>query len=210
MMEPSSRLTLSTESCRSCERSLRPLAKTLRSAGRRATPSKPDGSPRYRRKGCNPTPGCSELRWHHERCTPSSARRRGCIYLLEATTMQTIENSTYSKVTCGELRAEDVGRKVQLNGWVHRRRDQGALIFIDLRDRWGLTQLVFNRETNPQAHQTAEEARSEYVLRVEGTVAMRGPERANPNLSTGEIEIVTDRVTILNRAKALPFEIASS
>ncbi len=116
----------------------------------------------------------------------------------------------YRKVNCGELRAADVGRKVQLNGWVHRRRDQGALIFIDLRDRWGMTQVVFNRETNPQAHSIAEEVRSEYVLRVEGTVTLRGDDRVNPNLATGEIEAPADRVAILNRAKLLPFEIASA
>ncbi len=116
----------------------------------------------------------------------------------------------YRKVNCGELRAADVERKVQLNGWVHRRRDQGALIFIDLRDRWGMTQVVFNRETNPQAHSIAEEVRSEYVLRVEGTVTLRGADRVNPNLATGEIEAPADRVAILNRAKLLPFEIASS
>src|SRR3954454_17257943 len=92
-------------------------------------------------------------------------------------TMQTIQNSIYQKVNCGELRAEDVGRTVQLNGWVHRRRDQGALIFIDLRDRWGITQVVLNRETNPEAHRVAEQVRSEYVLRVEGKVALRGPDR---------------------------------
>src|SRR3954464_9112281 len=69
------------------------------------------------------------------------------------------------KVECGELRAADAGRFVQLNGWVHRRRDQGALIFIDLRDRRGLTQVVFNQETNPEAHRLAEQARPEFVLR---------------------------------------------
>src|ERR1700730_14463858 len=73
----------------------------------------------------------------------------------------------YTKVNCGQLRSADRGRKARLSGWVHRRRDQGALIFIDLRDRDGLTQIVFNRESNPDAHKVAEEARSEYVLQVE-------------------------------------------
>ena len=118
------------------------------------------------------------------------------------------ETRQYTKVTAGELRAADSGRAVQLNGWVHRRRDQGALIFIDIRDRWGLTQVVFNREANPAAHKIAEEARSEYVLRVEGIVHERGADRINPNLSTGEIEVASDTVTILNRAKPMPFEIA--
>jgi aspartyl-tRNA synthetase len=79
---------------------------------------------------------------------------------------QTETNAQYTKVNCGELRAADTGHSVQLNGWVHRRRDQGALIFIDLRDRWGITQVVFNREAYPAAHKVAEEARSEYVLRT--------------------------------------------
>jgi aspartyl-tRNA synthetase len=118
------------------------------------------------------------------------------------------ESRQYTKVNAGELRAADAGRAVQLNGWVHRRRDQGALIFIDIRDRWGLTQVVFNREANPTAHKIAEEARSEYVLRVEGVVNERGADRINPNLSTGEIEVAADTVTILNRAKPMPFEIA--
>jgi aspartyl-tRNA synthetase len=118
--------------------------------------------------------------------------------------------SEYAKVTCGQLRTADVQRKVQLNGWVHRRRDQGAIIFIDLRDRDGITQIVFNRETNPDAHRVAEEARSEYVLRVEGTVVYRGEERVNPSLATGEVEVVAERAVVLNTARPLPFEIASA
>jgi aspartyl-tRNA synthetase len=119
-----------------------------------------------------------------------------------------IEAGTYARVTCGQLRLADEGRMVRLEGWVHRRRDQGALIFIDMRDRWGLTQVVFNREVNPEAHRVAEEARSEYVLRVEGKVAARGADRVNVNLDTGEVEVMADKVTILNRSKPLPFEIA--
>ncbi|HET6314586.1 MAG TPA: aspartate--tRNA ligase [Chloroflexia bacterium] len=115
----------------------------------------------------------------------------------------------YERVSCGQLRSQDDGRQVQLNGWVHRRRDQGALIFIDLRDRDGITQVVLNREQNSQAHKLAESVRSEYVLRVEGTVQLRGAERVNPNLGTGEVEVVAGQVTILNEAKPLPFEIAS-
>jgi aspartyl-tRNA synthetase len=134
------------------------------------------------------------------------------VYLiLGGVNMETKEKTTEQiKVTCGELQARDEGRAVQLNGWVHRRRDQGALIFIDLRDRFGITQVVFNRETEPEAHHVAEEVRSEYVLRVEGTVAHRGAERTNPNLATGEIEVVAKRAEVLNAARALPFEIASS
>ncbi len=116
----------------------------------------------------------------------------------------------FSKVSCGGLTGADAGRSVRLSGWVHRRRDQGALIFIDLRDRDGLTQIVFNREDNPEAHRIAEEARSEYVLQIEGEVRHRGADRVNPNLPTGDIEVVADRVSLLNRSKPLPFEIASS
>ena len=114
----------------------------------------------------------------------------------------------FERVSCGQLRSQDNGRRVQLNGWVHRRRDQGALIFIDLRDRDGITQIVFNREQNAHAHRIAETVRSEYVLRVEGAVELRGPDRVNPNLGTGEVEVVAGQVTILNEAKPLPFEIA--
>lgn len=114
----------------------------------------------------------------------------------------------YTKLNCGELRAADAGRAVVLNGWVSRRRDQGALIFIDLRDRWGVTQIVLNREVNPAAHAVAEEARSEYVMRVQGIVQERGADRVNPNLPTGDIEVAADKVEILNRAKPMPFEIA--
>jgi len=106
---------------------------------------------------------------------------------MEAISTPTQTQTAYTKVTCGQLRAGDENRKVQLNGWVHRRRDQGALIFIDLRDRWGITQVVFNRETNPQAHRIAEEVRSEYVLRVEAGVKLRGAKRVNPILDTGEV-----------------------
>ncbi|MEO8287163.1 MAG: aspartate--tRNA ligase [Chloroflexota bacterium] len=123
---------------------------------------------------------------------------------------QEIEVAQYTKVSCGQLRPADKGRKVRLSGWVHRRRDQGALIFIDLRDRDGLTQIVFNRESNPGAHKIAEEARSEYVLQVEGVVEARGDDRVNPNLDTGEIEVAADNVKILNRAKPMPFEIAGN
>src|SRR5512143_253885 len=116
----------------------------------------------------------------------------------------------YTRASCGQLRATDEGRLVDLRGWVHRRRDQGALIFIDLRDRDGITQVVFNRELDPEAHRVAEQVRSEYVLAVRGQVHNRGPERTNPNLDTGEIEVAAREATVLNPAKPLPFEVASS
>ena len=106
--------------------------------------------------------------------------------------------------TCGELRAEHAGHEITLAGWVHRRRDHGPLIFIDLRDRYGLTQVVFDAADAPAAHTTASETRSEYVLQISGTVRQRPADAANPELATGGIEIVASAVTILNAAKQTP------
>ncbi|MCK4450896.1 MAG: aspartate--tRNA ligase, partial [Anaerolineae bacterium] len=91
--------------------------------------------------------------------------------------------------SCGELRAEHEGQEVTLAGWVHRRRDHGGLIFIDLRDRDGITQVVCDSETTPEAHRLASEARNEYVLQVQGTVRARPPGLENAQLPTGEIEV---------------------
>ena len=110
--------------------------------------------------------------------------------------------------TCGALRASDVGRVVTIKGWVNRRRDHGGLIFLDLRDRYGLTQVVCNPEHAPAAHAATEGVRSEYVLAITGTVGLRPEGTANPNLATGEIEIVADSVEVLNAARTTPFEIS--
>ncbi|MFS8531106.1 aspartate--tRNA ligase [Sphaerobacter thermophilus] len=109
--------------------------------------------------------------------------------------------------TCGELRAGDVGRTVTLKGWVNRRRDHGGLIFLDLRDRYGITQVVANPEHSHEAHQTAETVRNEYVLSITGTVAARPAGTENPNMATGAIEVVADRIEVLNPAKTPPFYI---
>jgi aspartyl-tRNA synthetase len=109
--------------------------------------------------------------------------------------------------TCGELRAAHAGQKVLLMGWVHRRRDHGAVIFIDLRDREGLTQAVFHEEIDPAVHQRAEEVRSEYVIAVEGSVKQRSPETVNPNMVTGEIEVVASKIWILNESRTPPFPV---
>ncbi|MEP6871689.1 MAG: aspartate--tRNA ligase [Anaerolineaceae bacterium] len=106
----------------------------------------------------------------------------------------------------GDLRASDAGRTVHLAGWVHRRRDHGGLIFIDLRDAKGVVQLVFNPE-NAVAHQVAHRVRSEWVLQVEGQVRLRAIETANPHMPTGEIEIVPTGCTVLNEAVTPPFYI---
>jgi aspartyl-tRNA synthetase len=114
-------------------------------------------------------------------------------------------------VTCGELTAANEGQRVILAGWVGHRRDYGKLIFIDLRDRYGLTQIVIDPERSPEAaeaHRIAVETRLEYVLRVEGVVAKRLPGKENPALATGEIEVEAQRVEVLNTAKTLPFPIS--
>ncbi|MFN8522064.1 MAG: aspartate--tRNA ligase [Chloroflexota bacterium] len=110
--------------------------------------------------------------------------------------------------TCGDLRATDAGSTVILQGWLNRTRDHGGLIFIDLRDRYGLVQVVFNPETAPAAHQTASECRAEYVLEIEGIVTLRPDGTRNPNLATGDIEVVAHNVTVLNSALPLPFAVA--
>ncbi len=109
--------------------------------------------------------------------------------------------------TCGELRPEHAGQAVTLAGWVNRRRDHGGLIFIDLRDRWGITQVVANPAIAPQAHAVAEQVRNEYVIQVRGTVQVRPAGLENPDLETGEIEVVAQEITILNPSKTPPFYI---
>ena len=106
---------------------------------------------------------------------------------------------------CGELRAADAGKSVVLMGWVHRRRDHGQIIFIDLRDRAGLVQVVFHKEGAPEAHGKAESLRGEFVAAIEGRVARR--EKSNPELPTGEIEVIATRLLILNTAQTPPFTI---
>jgi aspartyl-tRNA synthetase len=112
--------------------------------------------------------------------------------------------------SCGALRATDVGRTVTLMGWVFRRRDHGGLIFLDLRDREGVTQLVFHPTTGTTVHEAAGRVRAEFVLAVEGTVALRPPGTVNAGLATGEVEVVVDRLRILNESKPLPFPLDES
>src|SRR5579883_1527626 len=106
---------------------------------------------------------------------------------------------------CGALRASDADKDVVLMGWVHRRRDLGQLIFIDLRDRAGIAQIVFNNEQNAEAHKKAEDLRSEFVVAVEGRVVRR--QKANPDIPTGEVEVIATRLHILNNSKTPPFPI---
>jgi len=109
--------------------------------------------------------------------------------------------------SCGELNKKHVGAKVTLAGWVDRRRDHGGLTFIDLRDREGIVQVVFNPETSKVCHEIASEMRNEYVVSISGEVALRPPGTENPQLPTGEIEVIVQNTTILNPSRTPPFYI---
>jgi aspartyl-tRNA synthetase len=111
----------------------------------------------------------------------------------------------YRTHTCGELRADDAGTDAKLAGWVHRRRDYGKLIFIDLRDRHGITQVVIDAADAPEAHEDASRLRNEFVVAFEGEVARRQPGTENAKLATGDVELQARNVTILNEAKTPPF-----
>jgi aspartyl-tRNA synthetase len=107
--------------------------------------------------------------------------------------------------TCGQLRVGDTGIRALLMGWVHRRRDLGGVIFIHLRDREGVTQIVFHADADASVHEKAEMLGSEYVIAVEGTVAKRTPDTVNANLGTGEVELVAEKLWILNESRTPPF-----
>ncbi len=107
--------------------------------------------------------------------------------------------------SCGQLRASDEGRTAILMGWVHRRRDLGGVLFMHLRDREGITQLVYRQDVDPQVLARAAEVRSEYVIAVEGTVIKRAPDTINPNLDTGEVEVAVAKIWILNESRTPPF-----
>src|SRR6266571_5433935 len=116
----------------------------------------------------------------------------------------------YRTHICGELNIDDVGKQVTLAGWVNRRRDHGGLIFLDIRDRYGITQVVCDPKRSPEAHRVASEARSEDVIQVSGTVARRLPGTENPNLATGAIEVVAESIVILNPSRPSPFPISDN
>lgn len=109
--------------------------------------------------------------------------------------------------TCGELRESNIGQNVVLNGWVATRRDLGGVIFIELRDRYGITQVVFEPSHNAEAHELAKKLRSEYVISVEGKVRKRPEGTENPALETGNIDVMVDKLIILNQSETPPFQI---
>ncbi|MEX2080813.1 MAG: OB-fold nucleic acid binding domain-containing protein, partial [Dehalococcoidia bacterium] len=109
----------------------------------------------------------------------------------------------YKDTACGDLRGSDAGQTVHLAGWVHRRRDHGGLIFIDLRDASGIVQLVFNPES-AETHAVAHRSRSEWVLAVVGEVRPRDAAAINPNLPTGEVEIFPSKCTVLAQSETPP------
>ncbi|HEY2597124.1 MAG TPA: aspartate--tRNA ligase [Candidatus Dormibacteraeota bacterium] len=115
--------------------------------------------------------------------------------------------SGFSAPHCGSLGASDAGKEVELYGWVARRRDMGGLIFIDLRDRWGAVQVVFNPAKAPEAHAAASELRAEFVVRVKGFVGKRPPGSENPRIATGEVEVTASELEVVNRAETTPFPI---
>jgi len=112
--------------------------------------------------------------------------------------------------SCGELRAENIGRQVTLMGWVAKRRDFGPLTFIDLRDRAGITQVVFNAEAAPAAHAKAKDLRGEYVIAVKGEVVARDPNTRNPKITTGDVEVHAQELFVLNDARTPPFQLDAS
>jgi len=112
--------------------------------------------------------------------------------------------------TCGQLRLSDAGKKVILAGWAHSYRDHGNLVFIDLRDKFGLTQLVFNPVTHPQAHKLAKTVRCEWVIAAKGLIQPRSEGMENPKLPTGQIELAVEQLEVLNKSKTPPFEIDSA
>ncbi len=114
---------------------------------------------------------------------------------------------SWRDVMCGELRSEHVGRRLTVAGWAARRRDHGGLVFVDLRDRTGILQLVVNPERSPSAAELAKEIRNEFVLRATGEVVARSPETVNPKMATGEVELLVDELEIVSRSTPLPFQL---
>ena len=114
----------------------------------------------------------------------------------------------YKDTNCGEPRESTVGSLITVAGWVHRRRDHGNLIFIDLRDRSGLLQVVFNPEYSEAAHELAGSLRSEWVVQITGKIVRRLPGAENPELPTGTVELSATKIVVLNKSLTPPFEVS--
>src|SRR6266478_1455994 len=127
--------------------------------------------------------------------------------LLTARLSLNMIKTMYRTHDCNSLRKTDVGKQVTLAGWVHVSRDHGGVIFVDLRDREGLTQVVFRPEENAAVAKQAHSLHSEDVIQVTGKVAARVPGTENPKLATGDIEVVPNELRVLNRAEDLPFQL---
>ena len=132
-----------------------------------------------------------------ERPTPGTGLGAACGGAGKKETMH-----RYRSHTCAALRAADVGSTARLSGWVHRVRDHGGLLFIDLRDHYGITQIVVDPDS--LAFATAETVRSEWVIRVDGAVKARSPETVNAKLPTGEVEVFAAEIEVLSKARELP------
>jgi aspartyl-tRNA synthetase len=115
--------------------------------------------------------------------------------------------SGFTAPHCGSIRASDEGREIDLYGWVARRRDHGGLIFIDLRDRWGAVQVVFNPTKAPEVHAAASDLRAEYVVRIKGVVGRRPAGSENPRMATGEVEVTASELEVVNASETTPFPI---
>ncbi|MCX7794429.1 MAG: aspartate--tRNA ligase [Thermodesulfovibrionales bacterium] len=113
----------------------------------------------------------------------------------------------YKDKECADIKESDIGRRLTLSGWVFRRRDHGGLIFVDLRDRSGIIQVVFSPQVSREAHELAHELRSEFVIKVKGEIRNRPPGTENPEIPTGSIELYADELKILSESQALPFQI---
>src|SRR5436309_11431466 len=138
---------------------------------------------------------------------PRGSRRRGAENNrhMETTVRLDFLGDLRRTHTCGQVRAADEGKTVLLMGWVHRRRDHGGVIFVDLRDRDGITQVVVHEDADPAVHGRAEQVRPEYVIAVEGKVSPRGSAAVNPKMPTGEVEVVASKIWILNESRTPPF-----
>src|SRR5438874_1328241 len=133
---------------------------------------------------------------------PAATNRR-----ISTTSAASLGRMSWRDLRCGEPRPEHEGRKVTLAGWVARRRDHGGLVFVDLRDETGVTQLVVNPENAPGAAAVAHGVRNEFVLQARGAVVRRSPETVNPKMPTGEVEVQVEELTVLSTCPPLPFQL---